>query len=359
MYIQELATRLTAFGETVTVVVTNTEMAPAREEFMGVRILRIPCWNILGGTYPIPKPSRILFSLWGYIRRNKVDVINTQTRFFLTTFLGWLLAKTTRRPLYHTEHGTSHVVLPSKTYRWLSLVYDHTLGWLVIRTADVVITAASASVDFSKHLGASSCQLVYNGVDTKYFTPAVSQATGGAEYARPYILYIGRLIMAKGVQDLIEAFRSLPQDGRHTELCIVGQGNYQQQLKTIAGGASNIRFLGHVSTEEIRRLYQHATVFVNPSYSEGLPTSVLEALACGCPVIATNVGGTAEIATITNTLNHGLQLIQPRQPHELAAAIARYVGATKRVSVAGDLKPFSWDHIAAHFRQLLQNGIPS
>jgi glycosyltransferase involved in cell wall biosynthesis len=105
------------------------------------------------------------------------------------------------------------------------------------------------------------------------------------------IIYVGRLIYAKGVQDLLDAVKDL-----NVNVWLIGEGEYKKRLMQLCSESrSKIKFLGQKNPEEIAKLLSQADIFVNPSYAEGLPTSVLEAGASGLPIIATDVGGTKEI----------------------------------------------------------------
>lgn len=82
----QLARRLVARGQAVTVVTSNTEGAAAEEVLDGVRVLRMPCWHLLSGTFPVPKFSRANFRLLRRLATEGFTVVNTQTRFFFLHF---------------------------------------------------------------------------------------------------------------------------------------------------------------------------------------------------------------------------------------------------------------------------------
>ena len=115
------------------------------------------------------------------------------------------------------------------------------------------------------------------------------------------MLFAGRLSPEKGIAELVEATGGLP-------LVVAGDG----PLRTLVPGA-----LGFVPRAELERLYERAAVVVFPSRQEGLPVALLEAMAHGCPVVATRVGG------IPQLVEHGGSglLVPPRDPAALRAAI--------------------------------------
>lgn len=149
------------------------------------------------------------------------------------------------------------------------------------------------AVRFLNHLGAKNAKVMHNGIDPSAFENmkpiGYTKASGGT-----VITYIGRLVYGKGVQDLLSIFLKLKGD---LQLLIVGDGPYRDELEALACqvNSSNIVFFGEQPPENIPGILKTTDIFVNPSYSEGLPTSVLEACAAGCAVVATDVGGTDEI----------------------------------------------------------------
>ncbi len=134
------------------------------------------------------------------------------------------------------------------------------------------------------------------------------------------ILSIGRLSQEKGHKDLISAFAQLRELMKDSplRLVLVGDGperpNLEQQAKE-SDAADSIIFCGH--RDDAKRFYGIASVFALPSYSEGTPNVLLEAMAAGVPVVATNVGGVPELAT------NGQEaiLVPPANPSELAKAL--------------------------------------
>lgn len=111
---------------------------------------------------------------------------------------------------------------------------------------------------------------------------------------------VGRVSVAKGQLELIEAFALLKQEGYRAELWLIGtaqgEADYEARLHARSrelGLEGSVRFWGHRS--DVRELMKEMTVFVLPSYEEAMPLVVMEAMSVGVPVIATNVGGVSEL----------------------------------------------------------------
>lgn len=324
--IYELSRRLVENGYEIDVVTCNTEGAPVEAEVDGIAIHRLPSWSILGGTYPIPKPTATTFKILYQLSRKRFGLINTQTRFFSTSLLGLIFAKLKRTLLVHTERGTRHSVLSNKLIEFLSKAYDHTIGSLIIKSAARNIGVSQAACDFLEHLGAENTIVIPNGIDTDVFRKVETDLTKSLGLNGVMVItFVGRLIYAKGIQDLISAFPMIKETVPNVKLLIVGDGPYRCQLEELTAGTGcdkDIKFLGQKTQDQIIEILSVTDIFVNPSYSEGLPTSVLEAAAIGVPIVATDVGGTREIIENGET---GL-LIKEREPGQIAEAVSLLAG---------------------------------
>jgi 1,4-alpha-glucan branching enzyme len=124
-----------------------------------------------------------------------------------------------------------------------------------------------------------------------------------------YLLYMGRLAPLKGIQYLIEAFRAIKREHAHLKLVISGAGESEKHIKNLACGTEDVVFTGHIDSMMFKKaLYENCVAVVVPSFYEGLPLVVLEAMAYRKAVIASDVGG------IPSLVRHGESgfLVKPR-----------------------------------------------
>ncbi len=135
---------------------------------------------------------------------------------------------------------------------------------------------------------AARIEVIPNGVDTDAIHPGPSDLRSELG-ARLVILYIGRLDPEKRVPQLVESFLSLHLPDDHV-LCIAGDGIQRERLRSLAGRHANVRMLGLVSSARAISLLRGCDVFVLPSTAEGLALSLLEAMAAGCAIVATDAG---------------------------------------------------------------------
>lgn len=142
--------------------------------------------------------------------------------------------------------------------------------------------------------------------------------------ARPQILCVGRLVSEKGQAVLLHAHASLRRAGQDVDLVLVGSGPNRDGLERLAtelGAGEHVRFVGPVGQDEIKRHYAAASVFCSSSFSEGVPVVLMEAMACGCPVVATAIAGVGELVRDRET---GL-LVSPGRADQLVRAIAELI----------------------------------
>ncbi len=137
----------------------------------------------------------------------------------------------------------------------------------------------------------------------------------------PYILYVGRLSPEKGVDVLLQAFAYVAGEHKQVHLHLIGGGDLQGLTEKARAWGINDRvtFHGHLPHSALPGWYRRAILTVIPSRADAQPVTVLEAMASGCPVVATRVGGIPEMVQEEES---GL-LVRPDSPLELAAAIVR------------------------------------
>jgi len=162
--------------------------------------------------------------------------------------------------------------------------------------------------------------VISNGIDLevfkkeKYENPDKFLRQFGLEKDN-YILFVGRLGVLKGVQYAIEAFKSISAAHPNLKMAIVGKGDFEGYLRDLTRGMENIVFTGYVDSPMVRKtLYENSLLVVVPSLYEALPMVVLEAMACGKAVVASNVGG---IPLLVRNGKNGF-LAKPADPKDLA-----------------------------------------
>ena len=206
-----------------------------------------------------------------------------------------LLAKWMDKPFVVTARGTDLNLIPQYAFP----------RKLILETAEraaASIGVCQALMDTLQELGAQPAKLyaMRNGVDLERFRPedrAVARERLGLPVERPCLLSVGHLVERKGHHLCIEAMPALPG----VMLLIAGAGEEENRLKALANRlnvADRVRFLGVVSQDELKWWYSAADVLALCSSREGWANVLLEAMACGTPVIATNIWGTPEVVSV-------------------------------------------------------------
>ncbi len=341
IYASSLARNLVKRGLDVTVLTFNTDAAASEETLDGLRIVRLPCRNLLSGTYTIPRRNKEFKALFSQLLDERYDAVITNTRFFPMTWLGGRLARKKGARWIHVEHGNRHVKHQNPFVSLVAWLTDQTLGRWVFTHAAVTVGIAPANVAFARRMGAKKTVYIPNAIETDKFKKVKTDLRErlGIGANEKVVIFTGRLIRMKGVHDLIDAMKGLD-----ATLLVVGDGPERRRLETQANDAGiRARFLGEQDEHGVIEALSIADAFVNPSYSEGLPTSVLEAAAMGLPIAATDVGGTKEILPSE-------PLLRPGDVSEMRSFIAR---ALRTKGKKREMAPFSWDENAKRFEGIL------
>lgn len=144
--------------------------------------------------------------------------------------------------------------------------------------------------------------VIYNGVDTNKFYPIIKSENGySTDNKIIKILFVSRLIERKGLHFIIPKLKEIEKKSqKKIQLVIVGDGPYREKLEKIANEnrcTSMICFEGQKDKAELLSYYQQADIFILPSKKEGMPNVVLEAMACGLPIVMTPCEGSKELVT--------------------------------------------------------------
>jgi glycosyltransferase involved in cell wall biosynthesis len=196
--------------------------------------------------------------------------------------------------------------------------------------------------------------VVHLGVDHGRYGPSGDTAVderlrGRLRVERPYLLWLGTVEPRKDLPSLVMALASLVREGATQSLVIAGQRGWgsSELERAIEGSgiAERILPVGYVSEDEKIALYRGADALVYPSIAEGFGLPVLEAMACGCPVITTTGSAPEEIG------GEAVELVPPRDPEQLRVAIERVLGDPHRrvwLRQAGleRARRFSWERTA-------------
>lgn len=257
----------------------------------GYIVYFIPAFDIIPN-FPVPKFWKksfwnILRLLSWEIKKNKT-IIQTHTRFFLSSFLWWLFAKYHKLKWVHIEHGSDYVKAGLKIVEKVSYMYDKIIWSWIFKYSDKIVAISQWVKNFiQSEFTKKDIQVIYNGID---FVPSEKNRSENIIT----IGFVGRLVKLKWVDLLLEVFQELEKKYDNIVLKIVWDGDQREKLELLKW--KNIIFLWWQNREYVKNFLSSCDILVNPSYQEWLPTTVLEWLLSKCVVVATDVGGTKEIS---------------------------------------------------------------
>lgn len=275
------------------------------------------------------------------LRRESVDVVHAhQYTPFFYALAGRLRGQ--RRPILFTEHGRHQPDHPRRkriiANRLLLLKRDRIIG---------VGEAVRRALIDNEGFPADRVEVLYNGIDTDVFGRPGNQAAAriamGVGPDDFVLVQVARLDYLKDHVTAIRMLAKVAGDLPTVRLVLVGDGPERSLVERTAnelGVTKLVRMLG--TRHDVHTLLAGADLFVLTSVSEGIPLTVLEAMAAGLPVVATEVGGLAEI------VKHGTTgfLAEARNPERLAAHVLRLAGdrdLRRRMGAAGH------DRVRLHF----------
>ncbi len=285
-------------GVDITVFTPHLPSSTPKKEILhgDVKIVRFPAFEIVSN-YPLPKfwlPSfwALLFSL----RQEKPDAIVSRTRFFFSSFIALIYAKVTRTKLIHIEHGSDFVKLSSSFKSLVAKLYDYTLGFIVFRYSDLNISISKAVQKFVQRFDSRPSPVIYRGIDFDQIDAITPNENFRNQFPEKVIVgVIARLYKWKGIEYSIQAIKTLPPKWKSKVVfIIIGDGEDFKHLKNISD--NSIHMLGNLPRAEAVSILKTFDIFIHSSLpGGGLSTSLLEAMACGCAIIATPNEGAGEI----------------------------------------------------------------
>jgi glycosyltransferase involved in cell wall biosynthesis len=350
-----VASLLPALAERFEVIVAAHGAGPLRDatEAAGARF--VPLHHVRRSVGP--RDVAGLVELVRVLRHYRPDILHASSS--KAGVLGRLAGFLARVPIrVFTVHGwafAAHPGLAGLLYRWADrLARPLTTTTICVSERERSLGLAARTCDAERTV------VIRNAVDVAH-----AGRLGPARTERPLIVAVGRLKAPKDFLTLVRAFARLGPDS--FDAVIVGDGPDRARLEDEIGSlglAGRVRLAGE--RHDVPALLAEADIFALASLSEGMPVSVLEAMAAGLPVVASRVGGVPEqvVDGVTGVL------VEPGDPDDLAGALGRLVGDARlrrrlggagraRAEQAFDLDPFRRAHLELYSRELARRRLPA
>ncbi len=280
------------------------------------------------------------------IEAEKPDILHAH---MATTdgYVALLLRKRFNLPVVCSLRGSDINIYPFRDRRTMNFTKK------VLAEADQIISVSHALKRVAESFlkPKREIKVVYNGCDADLFSfnkdyRIKSRKKLGIPMNAKVLVFVGRLQINKGIYELANAFITLAQKYPELHLILIGSGPESEKIKCDFSSWSlqkKVHFLGSVPHGEVCRWLNAADLFLLPSYNEGLPNAILEAMACKLPIIATRTGGIPEAVEEGNT---GMLIDLERDNLDRAIScllknesLARQMGENGRKRVEGE---FSW-----------------
>jgi glycosyltransferase involved in cell wall biosynthesis len=293
-------------------------------------------------TIPIKKLKNPSFMLSALIKTKfgkNYDIIHAHHPIAALAFKASSAKKVvTFHGLFSNQIGMLH----GKTAQNLSNKYEqNALKW-----ADAVTTGSKESFDYYSNQGYHP-YYIPNAIEIDSLPLDINQ-----KYDKQ-IIFVGRLSKEKGIKSLIRLSKILPEN---IHLVIIGSGPLENEIKKIAKIHSNIDFLGYLPKNKVIPLIRGSFALIQPSLAEGISTTILEAMACKIPIIASNIGGNKELVID----NENGFLIPPEDVDQLNKKIIQLSEDDKLVELFGQksselIKNFQWSSVGKKYLKLYES----
>ncbi|MDH3214714.1 MAG: glycosyltransferase family 4 protein [Candidatus Krumholzibacteria bacterium] len=345
VHLHEILKRMAASGHEVTLFATGFPGGLERESYDGIDVIRKGSWY--NANYVLPLQVR------SFCARNTVDLVIEDINkipFFLPA-----LTKTRVLPVIPHLFGTTvyretNFLLASYVFLWERLI-----PWVYRGCRFAVISPSTKSDLIARGIREDRIEVVLCGLDhAKY-----RRIEGLDRYSDPTIIHFGRIRKYKSIDLVVRAFARIKAEMPNARLLVVGDGPEKPHIVDFVdklGLSESVRFLGVIKTEELVRLLNQVHVFLNASPKEGWGLTVVEANACGVPVVASDrpglrdsvqegeTGYLVEYGDVAAFAERSLSLIRDTQKwHDMSAAATAWA------------KSLTWDRTASEMEKIFHD----
>lgn len=360
------AKKLVEMGHEIFIITIQRPNMPKFEIMDGISVYRFPSYTISKIRYEIPHFPKLTQIIKKVCNEHKLDVLEFFSQDFLTSIPALYIKKKINIPITVTVNGLPGISWFSgdRIIDGVGYVYTNLIGKEIIKAADGVRLLSSSLYDDLLKFGVDGGRMraICMGIDTTIFHPYYNGYDVRKELRIKeddvFVLFVGRLIKMKGTEYLIEAVRDLVPKYGNLKLVMVGDGDAREENERMARSIKgNVIFTGYRS--DTYRFMCASDIVVLPSMCEGCPNVVLEAMACGTPVIASRVGAVPDVIQNGKT---GI-IIEWKNIDELKRALTQLVEDPSLTEKMGERarerieKEFTWDAICKKLEGFYQETI--
>lgn len=351
-HVEKLASRLAAEGHEVTVYVRSHYTPVTLREFEGVKLVHVPSIH----TKHLDAISHTLFATLHALFAS-YDIIHFQSigPAVLSVIPRLFKPKTRVVVTFHSRDYTH------QKWGWFARTCLHLAEYVACTVPERTIVSSETLIDYTKETYGKEVVFIPSGAEVTVEKDTTALAQWGLRSKR-YLLAVHRLVPHKGTHYLIKAFKELEDTNRipnNFKLVIVGAHaeteEYEQFLKHLALGRSNILLVGEQTGQALETLYSHAYLYVQPSEQEGLSLALLEAMGHGLLPVVSDIPSHKEAVANTGAF------FPVKNIEGLKQELAYFINRSDEVAVLGQAaqarvrEHYSWDAVAKKTLEVYQD----
>ena len=290
-YTYNIAKECLKRGHRVIVVTSANRELDAISEKEGIKVYRLPSFQLMNGRLPILKYNRRTRQLFNVLKNEQIDFCIVNTRFYFLSIAGMKFAYENHIPLITVEHGTAYLTFNNALLDFIERIYERAITRKGMKYCQHYYAVSEFSRQWLKEFGIEGEGVLYNSINPDDYKDIIVDPSDKLDGVT--IAYTGRLIPEKGVSMLLEAFSILRKKYENIYLILVGEGPLETQIKQY--NDDHIHYLGRKDNKDVIKILENTDIFCLPSRSEGFSTSILEAAYSKCCIITTARGGSKEL----------------------------------------------------------------
>jgi glycosyltransferase involved in cell wall biosynthesis len=357
-YILNLSKYLVKKGHDVDIITSNYPKCENYEKIDGINITRHKCL-----ARPLRNPI-----VPGFFKNNKnfkeYDIIQTHNEHSISALAAAYIKRKYNLPLVLTCHG--QLKFGNFFSDNFEKLYSRNIGKILFGISDCIVVLSESDKKYvsSFNINFGKIAVIPNAIDSNQLEHIIIDkwdpeafSLGYDHEQNPKVLFVGPVIRRKGVENLIRAIPKVVNDNKFKNALFIftGIGDYLEEAKLLAGKLGiqkNTLFTGYIGIEYLAMFYKISDLFVLPSFSEGLPTSILEAMFFSLPVIATDIPG------VRDHFKDCALLIPPRDTESISTAISNLLNnsqLSKRLSACGNKlikSKYQWDTVVDEYEKI-------
>jgi len=360
-YVYNLSKYLVKMGHEVHVITSNYPKTKSFEEIDGITIER---HKVFARILRNPITPGFL-KIRGMIRN--FDIVHMHNEHSFSAMITAYQKKRYDFPLILTNHG--QLRFGNFFSDAFEKIYSQSVGKNIFRAASRIVALSSSDAEYISSLGIESkkISILPNAIDSSEFVPYSN--LDNIDFLKRYnvegkriVLFVGQIIQRKGIEYLLKSAKYVMELSHENNIVffVIGKGGFLEKAKNIVKNlniSELIVFTGKIPFGELVEAYKSADVFVLPSLSEGLPTTILEAMYFGLPVIATDIPG------VRDHFRNRALLVPPKNEYKLAEAIIKLLKdeeLAKRLSTNGKelvKSKYTWDIVSKKYEDLYKETV--